>query len=78
MGIMERYKNLGGDSGVLAYEIGQKAITVPFKNGSAYLYTRQSASMANLAEMQRLAVAGHGLSSFINRVVSEVYEQIIR
>ena len=53
---MERYKNLGGNSGVAAYEIGQGSITVQFKDGSAYLYTSQSAGMANLAEMQRLAV----------------------
>jgi len=40
---MERYKNLGGDSGVTAYEIGQGSITVQFKDGAVYLYNNQSA-----------------------------------
>lgn len=31
---MEHYKNIGGDSGVAAYEIGQGSITVQFKDGA--------------------------------------------
>jgi hypothetical protein len=31
---MERYKNLGGKSGVSAYEIGSDSITVQFTTGS--------------------------------------------
>ncbi|MFH7321255.1 hypothetical protein ACHHRT_11690 [Desulfurivibrio sp. D14AmB] len=75
---MERYKNIGGDSGVAAYEIGQGSITVQFRDGATYLYTSQSAGVANIAEMQGLAVAGHGLNSFINRVVRKGYAQKLR
>jgi hypothetical protein len=75
---VERYKNIGGDSGVAAYEIGQESITVQFKDGSVYLYNNQSAGNANIAEMQRLAVAGHGLNSFIIRVVRKGYAQKMR
>lgn len=75
---MERYKNIGGDSGVAAYEIGQGSITAQFKDGAVYLYNNQSAGNANLAEMQRLASAGMGLNSFISRVVRKGYAQKLR
>jgi len=75
---MEHYKNLGGDSGVVAYEIGPGSITVQFKDGSAYFYTDQSAGAASIAEMQRLAKAGQGLNSFINRVVKKGYARKLR
>lgn len=75
---MERYKNIGGDSAVSAYQIEQGAITVQFKDGSVYLYNNQSAGIANLAEMQRLATVGQGLNSFISRVVRKGYAQKLR
>lgn len=75
---MERYKNIGGDSGVAAYEIGQGSITVQFKDDAVYLYNNQSAGNANLTEMQRLAAAGQGLNSFISRVVRKDYAQKLR
>lgn len=75
---MERYKNLGGNSNVIAYEIGQGSITVQFGDGSVYFYTTQSAGAANIAEMHRLALAGQGLNSFIGRVVKKKYDRKIR
>lgn len=75
---MEQYKNIGGDSGITAYELGQDSITVQFKDGAVYLYTNQSAGAANIAEMQRLAVSGQGLNSFISRVVRKGYAQKLR
>lgn len=70
---MERYRNLGGDSGVAAYEIAANSIKVQFNDGAVYLYTSQSTGAANLAELQRLAAAGRGLNSFIGRVVRKMY-----
>ncbi|WP_205229982.1 hypothetical protein [Azospira oryzae] len=66
---MERYKNLGGNSSVVAYEIGPGEITVKFSDGWHYLYSTQSTSPLNIQEMQRLATQGLGLNSFIGRVV---------
>ena len=40
---MERYRNLGRDSNVAAFEIGNGSITVEFNDGSQYLYTNESA-----------------------------------
>jgi hypothetical protein len=70
---MQRYKNLSGESGVLAYEIGDRSITIRFSGGDRYLYTDQSAGAENIAEMQRLATLGSGLSTFISQVVRERY-----
>lgn len=75
---MEKYKNFGGDSGVSSYEIGQGSITVQFKDGAIYLYTNQSTGAENISEMQRLAIVGQGLNSFIRRVVRKDYAQKIR
>jgi hypothetical protein len=75
---MECYKNLGGNSGVVGYEISQDAITVQFSDGATYLYTSQSAGSSNLAEMQRLAIAGQGLNSFISRIVRKKYARKLR
>jgi len=75
---MERYKNLGRDSNVAAYELGAGSITVQFNDGSVYLYTDRSAGAANLAELQRLAQFGQGLNSYINRYVRKGYAQKLR
>lgn len=66
---MERYGNLSGNSGVVAYEIGDEHIEVRFHDEVVYTYTYQSAGRGNVEQMKRLAKAGRGLSSFISRVV---------
>ena len=66
---MERYKNLGGDSGVIAYEIGDTSTKVAFSDGSLYWYTYGSAGQYNIDKMKELAIAGRGLNSFINTSV---------
>ena len=45
---MESYENLGGNSGVIAFEIKPGSITVQFKDGAKYLYTDQSAGAAEI------------------------------
>ena len=70
---MQQYKNLGGSSGVAAFELGKSSIIVEFREGSRYLYTDASAGRENIRQMQRLAQRGAGLATFINRVVRERY-----
>jgi hypothetical protein len=72
---MHRYKNRGGESGVVAYDIDAGQIIVQFRNGERYLYTEDSAGAANIARMQELAIAGRGLSSFISQHVHDRYER---
>jgi len=70
---MERYLNLGGNSSVAGFEIGLGAIAVAFNDGSCYLYTNQSAGIANIERMIELAIGGSGLNRFINLYVKKGY-----
>jgi len=64
---MELYKNLSGDSGVKAFEIGPDYIRVQFHDGVLYLYTYQSAGRDSVDQMKQLAKAGKGLCTFLNQ-----------
>jgi hypothetical protein len=70
---MQRYGNQSRESGVVAYDIDAGQIVVQFRNGERYLYTEDSAGAANIARMQELARAGHGLSTFISQHVHDRY-----
>jgi hypothetical protein len=70
---MQRYKNRSGESGVVAFDIDTGSITVQFSGGDRYLYTEDSAGSANIAEMQRLARTGRGLSTFISQKIRNRY-----
>lgn len=74
---MQRYRNLSGDSGIVAYDIDAGQIIVQFRNGERYLYTEDSAGAANIAAMQRLARSGRGLSGFISQHVRDAYARKI-
>ena len=60
---MERYENLGGDSGVSSYEISSDSIEVQFHDGMIYSWDSGKAGDANIEQMKLLAVAGSGLIS---------------
>jgi hypothetical protein len=75
---MKRYKNLSGDSGVVAYETGSDSIKVEFADGGLYLYTYASAGAANIEQMKALAASGKGLATFIVRNVREAYAAKLR
>jgi len=72
---MQPYQNLGGNSGVRAYEIGEGSIRVEFVHGRSYLYTNASTGAAHIAEMQRLARSGEGLATYINKHTHDTYER---
>lgn len=72
---MQTYKNLGSNSGIRAFELGDGVIIVHFKDGWHYQYTNQSAGADNIAEMHRCALAGRGLNSFINRTAKFRYDK---
>jgi hypothetical protein len=75
---MERYKNIGGDSSVVAYEIEGDSIKVQFCDRSLFLYNYQSAGNNNIEQMKKLAIAGKGLNSFIRKVVKKRYAAKLR
>lgn len=68
---MERYKNLSGQSNVVAYELSEGAITVQFASGTyrTYVYDSKRPGPVMVAELQRLAMAGRGLNSYISSIV---------
>jgi hypothetical protein len=70
---MRRYRNLAGNSGVLAFELRSGALWVLFRDGCRYEYTEASVGREALVRMQRLALAGRGLSTFISRFARQRY-----
>ncbi|MFL9961501.1 hypothetical protein PQR02_10400 [Paraburkholderia sediminicola] len=64
---MERYRNLSGDSGVDAYELGEDFVKVRFRPGVVYWYTEASVGARHLAVLKRLARRGQGLGTYISQ-----------
>jgi len=75
---MESYANLGGDSGVVAYELGLDSITVQFSDGAIYAYTNDSAGASIITRMKSLAREGQGLNAFINMRARKLYSRKLR
>ena len=70
---MKRYRNLNGESGVVAYENHPHSIIVQFQDGKKYEYTERSAGVDMVRAMKQLAALGQGLSTFISRYVRDRY-----
>ena len=70
---MKRYRNLDGKSGVTAYECGDGFIRVRFVNGDIYEYTDKATGREHITNMQKLAQAGLGLSTYVSRFVHDDY-----
>lgn len=65
---MQRYANLGGNSGILAYELGDTFIRIRFRGSpGSYIYATPGLPAETIERMKQLAVAGRGLATFINR-----------
>ena len=67
------YKNLNGNSGIVAYEISDDAIDIEFEGGSVYTYTNSSVGNVCFHAMVALANAGMGLNAFINKYARSKY-----
>ncbi|MFA6435065.1 MAG: hypothetical protein WCW52_10250 [Elusimicrobiales bacterium] len=75
---MKKYKNLSGNSSVATYAVAKDSVTIGFKNCSSYIYTNQSAGSGNISRMKSLALAGKGLSAFLDSNVKELFSRKIR
>lgn len=72
---MIRYRNIGSDSGVDSYQIGENYITVKFKSTHRrYTYSFNRAGRENVKNMKTLAQEGRGLNSYINKHVKFSYD----
>jgi hypothetical protein len=70
---MTPYRNLGGNSNVVAYEVNEDSIQVVFKSGACrnYLYNSVRPGKAVVERMKLLAAKGQGLNSYISSVVKD-------
>jgi hypothetical protein len=75
---MEQYKNLSGNSGIAAYELGDDSIKVEFRDGHIYLYTYQSPGREDIERMKELAITGRGLNTYISQHVRRRYASKLR
>ena len=71
---MQIYKNLGRNSNIIAFELGDDYIDVQFNKGMIYRYSYISAGILKVNEMKRLALQGYGLNSYIMRNARINYE----
>ena len=62
------YKDLEGNSGIVAYEIFEDAIDIEYKSGGVYTYTKENLGDVNFAIVVSLAIAGAGLNAFLNKI----------
>jgi len=70
---MNHYKNIDGDSGITAYEVGTDFVRVQFNFGPIYRWTYASAGRHHVESMKILAARGDGLNAYINRFVKKLY-----
>jgi len=75
---MKRYKNLEGNSGVYAFEIGTDYIKVQFREGSLYKYSYLNPGIKAVERMKQLALAGRGLSTYISTYIRKRYAAKLR
>ena len=73
--MMTRYLNLGGNSNVKEFFIGEDYIDVVFKDRSIYLYSFASSCREHVYHMKILAQVGSDLNSYIKENVLEKYEK---
>jgi hypothetical protein len=67
---MKTYKNLSGNSGVVAYETGRNFIKVKFEGESGiYTYNYERPGRVLVEKMKDLALKGQGLCTFITEEV---------
>jgi hypothetical protein len=71
--LFEPYRKTGGDTGVLRYALDDGAIHVQFRDGTVYVYDDAATGREHVAAMQRLAVRGAGLSTYISQHVHHRY-----
>jgi len=74
---MRTYGKNRADAGIRGYALLDDAIEIQFKDGGVYRYSARRPGAELVAEMRRLAMAGKGLSTFINQNVRE-YECRVR
>lgn len=71
---MQKYTGQIRRGGAEAFEIGPDSIDVQFTSGWIYHFSYQRPGALRVERMKELALAGHGLSTFISRYVKNRFE----
>jgi len=71
---MTTYKNLSGESGVLAYDIKPEGIRVQFVGGDVYYYSYENPGKKDVEKMKELAGNGLGLATYISQNVQKRFD----
>ncbi len=72
---MHPYQETSDESGIAAYRITSKSITIEFKHGGIYLYTYTYPGRTHVEAMKKLAQSDDGLNTYINQHVRDNYER---
>ncbi len=73
---METYRNLGMNSGVKYFQIGNSFIEIIFKhNPRVYRYSYIIPGKIHVDNMKILALKGQGLNSYIKKYVGNKFEK---
>ncbi len=69
---MTPYKNVSGNSGVVAFELSAEFIKVRFRHEpKIYVYDNETPGLIHVRKMKKLAIAGQGLSTYISQHIRE-------
>ncbi len=72
---MKTYKNLSGNSGVVAYEVDKTSIKIKFEGESGiYIFNYKRPGRDLVERMKELALKGKGLNTFITEHVGTNFE----
>jgi len=72
---LKTYADLNNNSGVSSYEIKPTSIKVWFnRDVYSYVYSYTSAGEYHVEHMKKLAIAGKGLNTYIDKNVKRDYE----
>ena len=72
---MQRYQSSNINTGIIAYDILPDGVSIKFRDGSVNLYTIESTGKKHIAQMEKLAQKGEGLTTYINQHVRENYAE---
>jgi hypothetical protein len=75
---MQPYKNVSGESGIVAFERGDNYIDIEFNGGSRYRYDYRVPGRREVETMKRLAQRGEDLATFINKYIRERFAKKLR
>lgn len=68
------YKSQNPDAGVSNFEILPDGVILEFTDGECrYLYNAEKPGLVHVNEMKRLALAGDGLTTYVNQQVGDNY-----